>query len=159
MLVVVHNVFGLAVKCLELPDIANGGVTWTGLSAGNVANYTCTSGYELVGSPTRLCGDDGTWSGDEPFCRRKINFNMHVHVYILYSCSHIHGLLYSVKIWYQIFGDFAFSGIKFGNYSKRAPFETKPPICQTNLSQICSLYIVASASRTYGNYKVLACQR
>ena len=78
--IVVHNVFGLAVMCLELPDIANGGVTWAGLSAGNVANYTCTSGYELVGSPTRLCGDDGTYSGDEPFCRRKNNFNMHVHV-------------------------------------------------------------------------------
>lgn len=63
--------------CSELSEIPNGDVTRTGLSVGSVATYICISGFQLVGSPTRLCGDDATWSGGEPFCRRK---------YILSTC-------------------------------------------------------------------------
>ena len=55
--------------CPPLPDIPNGDVTWNTLVAGGLATYTCNSGFELAGSRTRTCGNDGTWSGDEPSCQ------------------------------------------------------------------------------------------
>ena len=55
----------LAIMCPELPDIDNGMVDWSGLSPGGVATYTCDPGFILVGDPTRICRDDGTWSGEE----------------------------------------------------------------------------------------------
>ena len=33
-----------------------------------VVSYTCNSGFRLVGSATRTCQDDGTWSGEHPRC-------------------------------------------------------------------------------------------
>ena len=54
--------------CPTLPGIANGGVSWTGLDPGDNGTYTCDRGYILGGLPTRECGGDGTWNGDEPSC-------------------------------------------------------------------------------------------
>ena len=59
----------VGVMCPTLPDFPNGGVSWTGLDPGENATYTCDPGYILVGLPTRVCGDNGTWNGDEPSCR------------------------------------------------------------------------------------------
>ena len=32
---------------------------------------SCSEGYELVGSPIRVCGEDGQWTapGTEPYCK------------------------------------------------------------------------------------------
>ena len=57
--------------CGALPDISNGGVSWNGRNPDDIATYTCDPGFVLEGSPTRVCGSDGTWSGVEPSCRRK----------------------------------------------------------------------------------------
>ena len=35
---------------------------------GGRATYTCNSGFTLVGSSTRTCLSDGSWSGSRPFC-------------------------------------------------------------------------------------------
>ena len=51
--------------CPPLPDIPNGNVTRTAF----VVTYTCNSGFKRDGSLTRICRNDGTWSGDEPFCQ------------------------------------------------------------------------------------------
>ncbi|KFM61407.1 CUB and sushi domain-containing protein 3, partial [Stegodyphus mimosarum] len=32
-------------------------------------NYSCSTGYELVGNSSRVCGSDGKWSGETPFCK------------------------------------------------------------------------------------------
>ena len=61
----------VGVMCPTLPGIPNGGVSWTGLNPDDIATYTCDPGFVLEGSPTRMCGSDGTWSGVEPSCRRK----------------------------------------------------------------------------------------
>ncbi|XP_037529737.1 CUB and sushi domain-containing protein 3 isoform X2 [Rhipicephalus sanguineus] len=38
------------------------------LSPGTVATYTCDPGYELFGSATRSCSDQGRWVGGLPYC-------------------------------------------------------------------------------------------
>ena len=60
------------IMCPALPDPDNGMVTWDNLAPGGIATYTCDSGFILVGDPTRNCGSDGTWSGEEPTCDRKL---------------------------------------------------------------------------------------
>ena len=42
--------------CSELSSPVNGEVTWTGLTTGSTATYTCASDYQLTGDQTR------TWS-------------------------------------------------------------------------------------------------
>ena len=54
--------------CSELSSPTNGQVTWTGLTSGSTANYTCDSGYQLIGEQTRTCLSTGMWSGQEPTC-------------------------------------------------------------------------------------------
>ena len=69
----------IIVMCPALPDIDNGVVSWTGLSPGDVATYTCDSGFIIVGDPTRNCTNIGTWSGEEPTCERKLPSPLHVY--------------------------------------------------------------------------------
>ena len=58
--------------CPELNDLENGYVIVTRLGpellVGSTANYSCQDGYQLQGSQTRTCGEDGQWSGQEPTC-------------------------------------------------------------------------------------------
>ena len=65
--------------CPPLPDIDNGVVDWSGLSPGGVATYTCDPGFILVGGPTRICRDNGTWSDEEPTCECKLLSSLHVY--------------------------------------------------------------------------------
>ena len=37
---------------------------------GDTCSYTCNNGYELTGSATRMCQNDGTWSDSNPVCGR-----------------------------------------------------------------------------------------
>ena len=54
--------------CPSLTDPANGTVTWTGLTPGSTATYTCDEGFEL--NRVQTCQSDGTWSDDPPTCDR-----------------------------------------------------------------------------------------
>ena len=65
--------------CPALPAIDNGVVSWTGLAPGDVATYTCDPGFILVGDPTRMCTNNGTWSGEEPRCECKLLSILHDH--------------------------------------------------------------------------------
>ena len=42
----------------------------TGQDYGDTAEYTCDSGYTLVGQTAVVCQADGTWS-TAPFCQSK----------------------------------------------------------------------------------------
>ena len=46
----------------------NGRATAGGFSPGSVADYTCNSGYVLVGNERRICTATGAWSGEDPQC-------------------------------------------------------------------------------------------
>ena len=58
-------------RCPILINPPNGIVGVTGNSPGDTANYICDPDFELVGNSTRVCGDDGQWSGEAPMCIRK----------------------------------------------------------------------------------------
>lgn len=45
--------------------VISGGHSWT---YGSVVQYSCLLGGLLVGSATRHCQEDGTWSGAPPYC-------------------------------------------------------------------------------------------
>ena len=48
--------------------------TSSGTTYNQTAVYSCASGYNLVGSPTRTCQADGTWSPTVPECEGEYNF-------------------------------------------------------------------------------------
>ena len=59
-----------AVDCGSLPDPANGQVGQpAGTSLGQIAIYSCNTGYNLVGNSTRTCQAIGNWSGSAPTCQ------------------------------------------------------------------------------------------
>ena len=37
---------------------------------GDTCNFTCNTGYELIGNDTRTCQSDGSWSGSDNLCVR-----------------------------------------------------------------------------------------
>ena len=59
----------LHTECPQLATPPNGMVTWNSLVVGGVTTYTCADGFELVGSMTRTCQSNDTWSEEEPMCR------------------------------------------------------------------------------------------
>ena len=64
--------FQIVIDCGPLTDPDNGRVyTSPGTIFGNIATYTCDTGYTLSGSQSRSCGADGNWTFSEPLCERK----------------------------------------------------------------------------------------
>ena len=63
-------IVSFSVLC-PLMSPVNGRVSLSGL----VSTYTCDSGYKLIGSKTRTCQVDGTWSGALPSCKGMCLFN------------------------------------------------------------------------------------
>ena len=59
--------------CSALSDPANGNVSHTsGTTFGEAATYSCELGYILIGESPRICQINGTWSGRDPTCQRKL---------------------------------------------------------------------------------------
>ena len=54
--------------CMQLQDPANGAVAISGTGTGATATFTCATGFDLIGAPTRTCQADGNWSGAAPTC-------------------------------------------------------------------------------------------
>ena len=67
-----HTYMHAAVDCGSLTNPVDGMVdTAGGTTLGNVAIYSCMDGYELNGSPIRVCIEDGKWNDMEPTCDGK----------------------------------------------------------------------------------------
>ena len=64
--------------CGDLDAPASGDVDQPENSVGTVSTYTCDSGYTLNGEDTRICQDNGKWSGEEPVCRGRLNRDQNV---------------------------------------------------------------------------------
>ena len=70
-----YPVLFTVVQCSTMEPISNGalnnGTLNNGTSQGlnDTITYSCVEGYELVGSATRTCQLNGTWSGSEPYCQ------------------------------------------------------------------------------------------
>lgn len=57
-----------AVQCEFLTAPENGQVVLTGITFGSTASYNCLPGFNIVGSATRTCQENGQWSGQAPTC-------------------------------------------------------------------------------------------
>ncbi|KAF6091549.1 sushi repeat containing protein X-linked 2 [Phyllostomus discolor] len=56
-------------RCHTLPFITSGTYTCTnGVLLDSCCDYSCSSGYHLEGDRSRICMEDGQWSGGEPVC-------------------------------------------------------------------------------------------
>ena len=58
------------VQCPEVNDPTNGNasIEHRVRGVGDIVEYTCSSGYDLVGSSSRTCLPDGTWTENTPQC-------------------------------------------------------------------------------------------
>ena len=66
------------VDCGPLEDIEYGHVNFSeGTGYGQVALYTCNSGYGVVGDEKRQCQSNGLWSGFTPVCKLHGEFIVH----------------------------------------------------------------------------------
>ena len=67
--------FCSAALCDDPVDIRNGIVTFNGGSIGDMAAYTCNSGFELIGNATRTCTlvdiNSAEFQPVQPSCRRE----------------------------------------------------------------------------------------
>uniref|UniRef100_A0A0P5PLV4 Sushi, von Willebrand factor type A, EGF and n=1 Tax=Daphnia magna TaxID=35525 RepID=A0A0P5PLV4_9CRUS len=57
------------VQCPIPSDPDLGKAIFSSTSYNSIVSYECLYGNSLVGQPTRRCGPDKRWMGEEPFCR------------------------------------------------------------------------------------------
>ncbi|XP_068059072.1 fibulin-7-like isoform X1 [Anomalospiza imberbis] len=55
--------------CPQLAVPLNGRMLGRSLRVGHEVHFICDAGFRLVGSETRACRHNRTWSGTQPFCR------------------------------------------------------------------------------------------
>ena len=58
----------VVITCQDLPQIANGQQSTTGLVYNSVASFECDRGYELQGTDELICTKTGEWSAPLPSC-------------------------------------------------------------------------------------------
>ena len=60
--------------CFDLPSLTNGMISYNDAGYTNrrpvdtVAIFSCDTGYTLNEDATKICGNDGMWSGSSPTC-------------------------------------------------------------------------------------------
>lgn len=63
--------YDTAIDCGPLKSPDNGLVRVPGTLFSFAARYSCDIAFKLVGFATRVCQQNGEWSGDPPVCERK----------------------------------------------------------------------------------------
>ena len=88
----------LTVDCGTLTNPDNGHVNHTaGTTVGQTANYSCNTGYALVGDSTRTCQATGEWSESEPTCQGIV-----LKRDVILFCTQIHANMYYLGlVWVQ----------------------------------------------------------
>ena len=54
-------------------------------NAGETCTVTCNNGYQLTGSGTRNCQNDGSWSGSDAMCSRGEQLLKHIFMHYNYT--------------------------------------------------------------------------
>ena len=72
-----------------MTSAGSGRVCYNGTATGSLAIYACNcpSLYRLVGTGTRTCLSDGTWSGTVPQCLPECRFMPCMHIVDVTTCS------------------------------------------------------------------------
>ena len=80
--------------CGNIAPPANGAVDFPSgtTTYGEIADYTCEPGYDLVGVASRTCQSDSHWSGTEPTCDIKGKFLQYISQIIIHK-----NLFYLIK--------------------------------------------------------------
>ena len=75
----------IVVDCGALNNSVNGSIHYTtGTTFGQRVNYSCNTGYNLMGDSTRICQATGVWSGSAPTCQGMLLLpNMCVFAYVV----------------------------------------------------------------------------
>ena len=69
----VHMYLYVGISCGQPDSPSNGQVnTSAGTSSGDVARYSCNTGYTLNGTAERTCQANREWSGSVPTCESEI---------------------------------------------------------------------------------------
>ncbi|KAH3840533.1 hypothetical protein DPMN_113983 [Dreissena polymorpha] len=58
----------LTVPCAPVTTVTSSSSSLLASGLVTSVQYTCTSGYQLIGAPTLLCRSDGTWNDSAPSC-------------------------------------------------------------------------------------------
>ena len=61
-------ILGASGDCGTLNNPSNGQVEVQGSGTGSFADYTCNTGFRIVGIAHRFCTGNGTWTGSSPTC-------------------------------------------------------------------------------------------
>lgn len=61
-------------SCPSLEAPAYGSKFGSKYLVGHEVHFTCSQGYHLVGSATRVCQDNGTWTGISAVCKGEFFF-------------------------------------------------------------------------------------
>ena len=73
-------------ECGDLGPPQDGRVDFSSTAIGSIASYSCSEGYTLDGTATRICQPNGEWSSLAPDCDCKQNFDMPI-IYVS-VCNH-----------------------------------------------------------------------
>ena len=79
--------------CATLTNPANGQVSHNaGTTFGQIATYSCNTGYNLVGGSTRSCQATGAWSRSAPTCQRMSllmfeQYQLYMHIIYIFLLS------------------------------------------------------------------------
>ena len=60
------------IDCGDIPHPQNGAVSFSDTTYNSVANYSCKTGYTLMGNASQTCLDTALWSGSKPLCTSEL---------------------------------------------------------------------------------------
>ena len=75
--------------CRGLLAVESGDVVYsTGTTYLSVAEVICHTGYELQGSPFRVCKEDTNWAGNTPLCQSRFSTLLGI-LYVFYNAYYV----------------------------------------------------------------------
>ncbi|XP_076313071.1 complement component receptor 1-like protein isoform X2 [Tachypleus tridentatus] len=158
------------VTCQLLDNVQNGSVLMTKLKQhhpvqGSIASYSCKTGYVLHGNATRVCQDDGGWSGEDPECHQvtcQLLDNVQNGSVLMTKLKQHHPVqgsiaFYSCKTGYVLHGNATRVCQDDGGWSGEDP-ECHPIHCATPLPQLPGgKYTLLNETTTYHSIAELEC--
>ena len=66
----------ISVECPDLSDPDSGYVKIDTDGQTSTANFSCDTGYKIVGTDILICQTNGSWSDSSPICGKKEWFNI-----------------------------------------------------------------------------------